>query len=47
MLTGGNVSYPVKTGYFWKTEKSWKKGSKEAGAGLFICIMDVKDYFTV
>ncbi len=41
------VAYPLKTGYLRKTKKSWKKGSDDRVALLFICKMGTKGYFTV
>jgi hypothetical protein len=47
MTVGKVFSYPLKTGYSGIGEKSWKKGSDNGVALLFICKMRVKDYFTV
>ena len=41
------IDYPLKTGYFGKIKKSWKKGSDYGIAWLFICKMGANGYFTV
>ncbi len=39
------LSYPLKTGYFGKIKKSWKKGRGLIEKRLFICNAEVKVYF--